>query len=584
MPAGSSPVGSVEAAERMTDAAGHTDRRTFLKQGAVLGGAGILAPGLLLDRSGGGAPDLVIRGGFVIDGSGDPGRIADLAITAGRVTAIGRIPESGVDEIDARGLVVAPGFIDIHSHADLNLLVEPRAESRIRQGVTTEVTGQDGSSILWTEGEARDRDTRFRRDHGRGLGFRDLGGFFEHLERNPVAVNVASMVGHGTLRGWVVGYADRPATADELVAMRRLLRTQLEQGAVGLSAGLEYTPGAFATTSELIELSRELVGTGLPFAAHMRNEDDRLLMAVHEVLKVGREAGVPVQISHLKAQGRRNWWKAELALEAIDDARASGVDVHLDRYPYLAYATGLSNLFPAWSREGGHAAFRRRLGGERGDEIRAAGRDKVALLGGWNSVQITSAASSTAWARGRRLGDLASERGVDPFDLTLALLDAGNGTVGMIGFAMDEDVTGRILAHPLAMPCSDGGAYAPYGPLGASRPHPRVYGSFPRYFGHWVRDRGILPIEEAVRRATSLPAAKLGLDDRGRLAVGCAGDVVAFDPDTVADTANFEEPHGYPIGIPHVVVSGTPTIRDGEHTGATAGRPVRGRVARGRAG
>ena len=557
-----------------------SDRRTFLKQSAVLGGAGLFAPNLLLGPRPG-APDLVLRGGTLADGTGGPLRTGDLAITGGRITAVGTVAEAGAEEIDARGLIVAPGFIDIHSHADLNLLIEPRAESRIRQGVTTEVAGQDGSSILWTESQARQRDESFRSRYGVELGFRDLGGFFRRLEERPAAVHVASMVGHGTVRGRVVGGQDRPATAEELRAMRRLIRTQLDQGAVGLSSGLEYTPGGFANRDELTEVARELQGTGLPYASHMRNEDDQLLAAVEEALHVGRMAGVPVQISHLKAQGRRNYWKAEVALEMIEAARADGVDVHFDRYPYVAYATGLgSTLFPSWAREGGHDALRRRLDGEDGERIRTAAFDKVALLGDWNALQITSTGDGTSWARGRRLGDLAAERGVEPFALTMELLNANGGSVGVVGFGMSEENTERFLAHPLGMTCSDGGAYAPYGPLSGSSPHPRGYGSFPRLLGHYVRDRGILPIEGAVHRVTQMPARKLRLDDRGVLEVGRMGDVVCFDPDTVADGATFESPHQYPVGIPHVVVAGRPTIRDGEQTGALAGRPARGPLAR----
>lgn len=553
------------------------DRRTFLKQGSVLAGAGLFAPGLLIDRRA--APDLVLRGAFVIDGTGAPGGLADVAITGDRIIQVGPNLERGVTEIDLRGLVLAPGFIDIHSHADLNLLAEPRAESRIRQGVTTEVTGQDGSSILWTRDQARSRDEDFRRRFGTELGFSNLGGFFARLEERPVAVNVASMVGHGTVRGMVVGFADRPATAEELRRMRGLVREGLEQGAVGLSSGLEYTPGTFATREELAELARELSGTGYPYASHMRNEDDQLLMAVEEALAVGRLAGVPVQVSHLKAQGRRNYWKAELAVQMIAAANASGESAHFDRYPYVAYATGLSNLFPGWSREGGNAAFMNRLAGDRGDEIRTAARDKVALLGGWDAVQITSTGGSTAWARGRKLGELSQERGEDPLGLTLALLSQNGGSVGMIGFGMAEENTERLLADPLAMICSDGGAYAPYGPLSGGSPHPRGYGTFPRLLGHYVRDRKALSLESAVHKVTGMPAAKLQFADRGRIAPRMIADLVAFDPDSVADGATFEAPHQYPVGIPHVIVAGRPTIRDGEQTGELAGRPIRGRLA-----
>lgn len=553
-----------------------TDRRTFVKQGIVLGAAGLTRP---LSLPGWGrAPDVVFRGGLVVDGSGAPGRVADVAVTGDTITAIGRVTDRGLVEVDVRDRVLAPGFIDIHSHADLNLLIEPRAESRVRQGVTLEVVGQDGSSILWSQEVAAERDRRWRETYGVEIDFHDLGGFLDRLERTPVAVNVASMVGHGSVRGFVVGSDDRPASQAEIQRMRQLLGEGLRQGAVGLSSGLEYTPGSFAGSLELVALAEVLRDTGYPYASHMRNEDDQLLAAVEETLHVGRMAGVPVQVSHLKAQGRRNYWKAEVALEMIEAARADGLDVHFDRYPYVAYATGLSNLFPAWSRAGGTDAFLGRLDDPgTAERIEAFARAKVGLLGDWDAVQITSASSATAWARGRKLGELAAERGVEPYALAVELMRENRGSVGMIGFGMSEENTARILAHPLGMICSDGGAYAPYGPLGAGSPHPRGYGTFPRLLGHYVRERGVLTLEQAVHKVTGLPAMKLRLPDRGRVRVGGKADLVAFDPDTVADGATFEVPHAYPRGIDHVMVNGTLTIRDGEQTGALAGRPVRGR-------
>ncbi len=556
------------------------DRRDFLERAAALGAVGWIAPVAFVGRVG--APDVVFRGALVVDGTGAEGREADVAVTGGRITAVGRIPEVGSEEVDVRGLVLAPGFIDIHSHADLNLLVEPRAESRIRQGVTLEVVGQDGSSILWSPGAARSRAERFRNQHGVEIDFADLGGFLDYLDRNPVAVNVASMVGHGTIRGFVVGSGDRPATERELDQMRALVRNALAQGAVGLSSGLEYTPGGFAPREELVALAAELQGTGYPYSSHMRNEDDALLSAVEEVLHVGRMAGVPVQVSHLKAQGRRNYWKAEVALAMIEAARADGIDVHFDRYPYVAYATGLSNLFPAWSRDGGSAALLRRLyDPQEARRIETFARGKVALLGSWDSVQITSTGETTAWARGRRMGELAEERGLDPYALALELMRANGGSVGMIGFGMSEENTERFLAHPLGMVCSDGGAYAPYGPLGQGSPHPRGYGTFPRLLGHYVRERRALSLESAVHKVTGMPAGKLRLSDRGVVREGAVADLVAFDPDTVSDRATFQSPHQYPQGIVHVMVNGGITIRDGEQTGSLYGRSVRGTGYRG---
>lgn len=553
-------------------------RRDFVRAGGVLAAGGFAAPGLLLASKTGRA-DLVLRGAEVFDGTGAPSRTLDVAITGDRIEALGEGLPAGVTELDLRGLALAPGFIDIHSHTDLSLLVEPRAESRIRQGVTLDVTGQDGSSILWSERDALDRDASHRERYGVGLGFRDLAGFFGRLDRDRPAVNVASMVGHGSVRAMVIGYEFRPATEAETDRMRALVAEALAQGAVGLSSGLEYTPGSFADLRELAGVAAPLRGTGLPYASHMRNEDDGLLAALEECLQVGRVAGVPVQVSHLKAQGERNYWKAESALAMIEAARESGVEVDFDRYPYIAYATGLSNLFPAEMRAGGDFVARL-TDPETAPAMERAARDKIALLGEWDAVQITSAAESTRWARGRRLGALAAERGVDPWALVVELLVAGGGSVGMIGYGMDEQNTARLLAHPLAMVCSDGGSYAPYGPLSEVSPHPRAYGSFPRWLGHYVRDLGVLPLAEAIRRITLRPAEKLRLEDRGVIRVGAFADLVAFDPATIADGATFEQPHRYPTGIEHVVVNGVVTIRHGEQTGVRGGRPVRGVAAR----
>ncbi|HSG50399.1 MAG TPA: hypothetical protein VLA43_21405, partial [Longimicrobiales bacterium] len=382
------------------------------------------------------------------------------------------------------------------------LLVENRAESRIRQGVTTEVVGQDGGSVgPWSEEEFQATRTRYRERYGVEIDFRDPPGFLDRIDRERPAVNVATMVGNGALRGYVVGNEDRPATADEVARMKELLRGYVNRGAVGLSSGLEYAPSGFASTAELGELASVMAGTGYPYASHMRNEDDRLLASIEEALMVGRLGGVPVQISHLKQQGQRNYWKADAVLGLLEEARAQGLDVMFDVYPYTAYQTGLSNLFPTEARSGGTRAFLERLRDPAtADALEAAARDKVALLGDWNRVQISSA--DEEWAQGRLMGDLARARGVDPYDLTVALLESNDGGVGMIGHGMSEENVARLLAHPLGMVCSDGGAYAPYGPLSGGSPHPRGYGAFPRLLGHYVRDTGALTLEQAVHKAT----------------------------------------------------------------------------------
>jgi len=551
-------------------------RRTFVRTSTVAG-LGVFGAGWHDGIHPGRRVDLVLRGGTVFDGTGAAGRIMDVAIEGDRISAVGANLPTGVSEIDVRGLAVAPGFVDVHSHAYMNLLIENRAESRIRQGVTLEVVGQDGGSIgPWSDDQFEATRDRYRA-RGIDIDFRDPAGFVERVGRERPAVNVATMVGNGALRGLVVGSEDRPATDAEIGEMKELLADQLRRGCVGLSSGLEYTPSGFADAAELVELASVLRGTGYPYASHMRNEDDRLLGAVEEALHVGRVAGVPVQISHLKAQGQRNYWKAEAALDLIERSRADGVDVHFDRYPYTAYATGLSNLFPSSFRSGGNAAFLQRLRApDTAARLEKACRDKVALLGDWNSVQISSTNDETSWARGRLVGDLARERATEPYALTVELLEANGGSVGMIGHGMSEENTAKILAHPLGMLCSDGGAYAPYGPLSTGSPHPRGYGSFPRLLGHYVRDTGALTLESAIHKVTQMPARKLRIADRGELRQGAFADVVVFDPASVADRATFDDPHQYPTGIEHVVVNGMLTIRDGEHTGSLGGRGVSG--------
>jgi N-acyl-D-amino-acid deacylase len=550
------------------------DRREFLQASAVLGLAS--ASGLALvspwER-----PDLVIRGATVFDGTGAPGVEADVAVLGDRIQSVGRVAEQGVVELDFRGQALAPGFIDIHTHADLPLLSNPRAENRILQGITLEVGGQCGSSPgPLSEGSAQTSRERYLERYGVEVDLRELGGFFNALEKIPPSVNAASMVGHGTIRSLVVGSENRPATAEELAKMRSLVAQGLAQGAVGFSSGLEYTPSGFASREELVELAKALRGTGYPYASHMRNEDDGVLAAVEEALHVGRLAGVPVQISHLKAQGERNWWKAPVILGLLEAAREAGVAVHFDRYPYTAYATDLSNLFPNWAKAGGNDALLARLQDpNQRPALETYCREKVAQLGSWDSVQISNTRTAgNAWIRGRRLGEAARERSEDPFELALRLLRDEGGSVGMIGFGMSEENTALMLAHPLGMICSDGSVYSP---SSSGSPHPRSYGTFPRVLGHYVRDQGVMPLETAIHKMTGLPATKIQLGDRGIIRPGAFADLVAFDPATVSDQATFSDPTQMPTGISAVVVNGVVTVLDGELTGDLAGRPIRGR-------
>jgi N-acyl-D-amino-acid deacylase len=542
-----------------------TSRRDFLTGTAGMAAGLIGAPAIVLRSRA--AHDLVIRNGNVIDGTGAAATEADVAIAGGRIVAVGRrIAERGATEIDAKGVAVAPGFIDIHSHADGSLFSDPRSESVIRQGVTTIVVGQDGSSRFPSRRQADEEG-----------GYQSFAALAAAIDKLPSSVNVASSIGLGTIRGIVVGADDRPATPDELQRMTAMVRDAVASGACGASSGLEYTPGAFASRAELAALCAPLAAARLPYATHMRNEDDRLLDAIDESIEVARLAKCPLQISHLKTQGPRNWGKLEEVFRRIDDARKGGMDIMFDRYPYIAYQTGLTNLFPVWSRDGGTAAFFRRLDdSSTSGRIRTETLAKVELIGGWNNVLISGVGrGGDTSAEGKRLGNLAQEKATDPYETTIALLKSSNGSVGMVGFAMSEDNLDRILAHPLGMVCSDGGAFAVDGPSRRGSPHPRGLGTFPRVLGRYVRERKALSLEQAVRKMSALPASRIRLGDRGRIAPRLAADVVVFDPATVIDKATYEQPFQYPEGIKAVVVNGQIAFRDGDRTKSAAGKALR---------
>jgi len=385
------------------------------------------------------------------------------------------------------------------------------------------------------------------------------------------------MAGLGSIRGQVVGQDDRPATRAEVESMTALVSRALAAGACGVSSGLEYTPGAFAPLEELIALCRPLGARGLPYATHMRNEDDRLLESIDESIAVARGARCPLQISHLKTQGPRNWGRLDDAFARVTRARQDGLDVAFDRYPYTAYSTGLTNLFPVWSRDGGTAAFLKRLDDPAtAPRIREAALAKVELIGGWQNVHITSVrVAEDRAAEGKRLGAYAASLSTDPYDLTVGLLRRNNGSVGMVGFAMSEENLDRILAHPQGMVCSDGGGFAIDGPTRRGSPHPRGIGTFPRVLGRYVRERKALTLTQAIHKMSMLPASRVGLSDRGRLVVGAPADIVVFDANTVADTATYEQPFQYPTGISAVVVNGAVALHHGERRGTGRGEVLR---------
>jgi N-acyl-D-amino-acid deacylase len=544
-----------------------TSRRSFVASSTASLFAVAGAPWIIRHR----APyDLVIRGGTVFDGTGAAGVESDVAIAAGKIAAVARrIAERGTEEIDARGLAVAPGFIDIHSHGDGSLNEDPRAESLVRQGITTIVVGQDGSSRVPSRPRAGADTTA-----GSGSSFTSL---FASIDQLHPSVNVASMVGLGGLRGIVVGQDDRPATADELARMTAMVEEALAQGACGASSGLEYTPGAFAPLDELIALCRPLAARRLPYATHMRNEDDRLLEAIDESIAVARGARCPLQIAHLKTQGPRNWPKLDEVFARIARARRDGMDVAFDRYPYLAYQTGLTNLFPVWSRDGGTDAFLARLADSTiAPRIRSEALAKVELIGGWDNVMIANVrAGEDKAAEGKRLGAYAASLGREPYALSAEMLARNRASIGMVGFAMSEENLDRILAHPQGMVCSDGGAFAVDGPSRRGSPHPRGLGTFPRVLSRYVRERKALTLEQAIHKMSALPASRIRLTDRGRIAAGLAADIAVFDPARVQDKATYEEPFQYPAGISAVVVNGAVALRDGQRGAPGSGKALR---------
>lgn len=540
-------------------------RRDFILGGALGAATVATRPTLLIAQRR--RYDIVLRGGQVVDGSGRAGAESDVAIAKGRIVALGRnLRDSGRIELDARGHVVAPGFVDIHSHGDGSLWQDPRAESVVRQGITTIVVGQDGAS----------RAPATEEEDGTGS-FRSFGDLWSALRNLRPSVNVASMVGLGSVRAFVIGEANRSATAAELRRMAQLVEHALADGACGASSGLEYTPGVFAPGDELVALCRPLARRRLPYATHLRNEDDWLLDAVDEAISVARDAGCPLQISHLKTQGPRNWGKVNDVFARVAAARRAGQDVMFDRYPYIAYQTGLTNLFPVWSRDGGvRELLTRAANVESGERIRRETLAKVELIGGWDNVMVSGVASpDDKPAEGKRLGTYAASLRREPYDVAVELLRRSNGNVGMVGFAMSEQNLERLLAHPYGMVCTDGGAFAVEGAARRGHPHPRGLGSFPRVLARYVRERHALSLEQAIRKMSSLPAQRVRLRDRGFIARGFAADIVVFDPATVEDRATFAEPFQYPTGIKAVLVNGSVALLDGSRGNTRDGRPLR---------
>jgi N-acyl-D-aspartate/D-glutamate deacylase len=524
--------------------------------------------------------DLLIRGGLVVDGTGAPGREADVALAGGRIVAL----EPGSTRparrsIDARGQVVAPGFIDIHTHSDFTLPLNQRAEGKIRQGVTTEVVGNCGFSAAPVLPGKAARLREYLAASAPGLEFRDTT-FAEYLDAFPAtSVNTVMQVGHNTLRLMTVGMERRAATADELAAMARLLEEALEAGALGLSSGLFTAPGNYAGADEIHALARVLARRGGAYASHIRDEANAVFEAVREAVAVAEATGIHVQIAHLKLSGSDNWGGAGALLGEIEAARGRGLRVDCDQYPYDTATNPLRNLLPAWVQEGGVPAMLERLGQP---DVRARIRADLARHGlnnfgaipSWDVVRVAVSPHLPEHA-GQTLGEIARRRGLDPLDAVCDYIVADRGHTRILVTSMAETDVRAIVAVPWVLVGSDGNALAPYGVTGQGKPHPRYYGTFARVLGHCVRDLRLLTLPQAVHKMTGGAAAALGLANRGVLGVGNAADVTVFDPATVAEQATYDDPHRYAAGVSTVVVNGEVVIDAGEHTGALPGRVLR---------
>jgi N-acyl-D-amino-acid deacylase len=535
--------------------------------------------------------DILIRDGTIYDGRGAPPFIGDVAIRGDSIVAVGSLEDvRGRKEIDAAGLAVAPGFVNMLSWATESLIEDGRSQSDIRQGVTLEVFGEG-----WSMGplnEAMKKEVLEQQgDIKYDIEWTTLGEYLDHLVERGVSPNVASFVGATTVRIHVLGHEDRDPTPEELDRMRDLVRQAMEEGALGVGSSLIYAPAFFAETEELVALAKVAARHGGMYISHIRDEGDRLLEAVDELIAIARAADVPAEIYHLKASGRTNWGKLDALIEKVEAARAQGLRITADMYTYPASSTGLDAAMPLWVQEGGHKAWVERLKdpavrervkremNEPADEwsngyLDAGGPENI-LLVGFKSEALKPLA-------GKTLAEVAAMRGTSPEETAMDLVIEDNSRVQAVYFTMSEENVRREIALPWVSFGSDGGSYAPEGVFLKSSTHPRTYGNFARLLGRYVRDEGVIPLAEAVRRLTSQPASNLGLERRGLLEAGYVADVVVFDPAEIRDHATFEKPHQYATGVVHLLVNGVQVLEDGEHTGAKPGRVVRGRGWKGR--
>ena len=527
--------------------------------------------------------DVVIRHGTIYDGSGNDPLVGDLAIEGDTIAAVGAVTGRGRVEIDASGLAVSPGFINMLSHSEETLIQDPRSQGEIRQGVTLEVFGEGSmgplSDAMKQEALEQQGDIKYP------IEWTTLGEYFDFLERRGIATNVASFVGASTARVHVIGYQNRAPTPAELDRMKELVARAMDEGALGVTTALIYTPATFAKTDELIALAKVAAEAGGSYAAHIRSEGDRFLEAIDETIRIASEAGLPAEIYHLKAAGNANWPKMDRAIQKIDSARAAGFRITADMYTYTAGATGLDAAMPPWVQEGGLQAWIGRLKDpairrQVAREMRTASSQWENLyLGAGSPDQVLLLGFKTDSLKpliGKTLSEVARARGKSPEETAMDLVIQDGTRVDVAYFLMSEENIEKQIAKPWVSFGSDAGSQAPEGPFLKSNPHPRAYGNFARLLGKYVRDERVISLQEAIRRLTTLPAENLRLQRRGALTPGFHADVVVFDAAKIQDHATFEQPHQYATGVLHVFVNGGHVLKDGEHTGALPGRIVRG--------
>ena len=525
--------------------------------------------------------DLLIKNGYIIDGTGGAAYRSDVGVKNGDIAALGQLEGEAAKTIDAGRLVVSPGFIDLHTHSDLSFLLDPTAQSKVRQGVTLELAGNCGSSFCAPlQGGAyemlRSRVTQYT--DAFEPTWRDFGGYLDAVQRARCTLNLAVQVGHGTVRAAVMGMDARASNGEELEDLKTLVAESLDAGAMGFSTGLFYAPGNYARLEEVIELAAVAAARGKLYSTHMRDEGSHsvgLFVALNEAIEIGRRTGIRVQISHVKCSGPAVWGRADDVLDLLERARREGIDLAGDQYPYTVASTSLTGaLFPRWALEGGREATLRRLANAA--ERQRLHVDITATFAKWSTPEgvVIARFVPDPQLEGMHVAQIAEGWQCDPAEAAMRLYERGEASV--IVHAMQETDVETIAGHPLIAVGSDGSSLSASGVLSVGKPHPRSYGTNPRFLACFVRQSRLVALEEAIRKMTLLPASRLGLTRRGRIAPGFAADLVVFDPNTIADTATFEAPHSYPTGIAHVAVNGVLVIEHGAYTGQTPGKVIRG--------